>query len=46
MDNNQLSAELNAEAFNQLSNSSQNGNSDIYWIKSDFILELKKKAVF
>ncbi|MGM0408056.1 MAG: hypothetical protein ACQERU_08725 [Bacteroidota bacterium] len=46
MDNNQLPAELNAEAFNQLSNSPQNGNSDIYWIKSDFISELKKKAVF
>jgi len=46
MTNNQLPAELSAKTFNQLRNSPQNGNSDIYWIKSDFIDELKKKAVF
>lgn len=46
MTNNQLPPELNAKTFHQLRNSPQNGNSDIYWIKADFIDELKKKAVF
>ncbi|MGC9373694.1 MAG: TolB family protein [Bacteroidales bacterium] len=46
MTNNQLPPELNAKTFHQRRNSPQNGNSDIYWIKADFIDELKKKAVF
>lgn len=46
MDDQQLPIALNAETFAQLNNTPQNGNSDIYWIKADFILELKKKAVF
>ncbi len=37
---------LSADLFNQLHNAPQNGNSDIYWIKADFIEELRKQAVF
>jgi len=46
MKNSQLPEELNAKTFEQLNNSPQNGNSDIYWIKTDFIKNLKEKAVF
>ncbi len=46
MQENHLPAKLNAETFKQLNNSPQNGNTDIYWIKADFIEGLKEKAVF
>jgi len=29
--------------FKKMFNKPQNGNSDIYWVKSDFLLDLKKK---
>jgi hypothetical protein len=32
--------------FDELNNMPQNGNSDIYWIKADFIEDLRKQAKF
>jgi len=34
------------ESFRKLHNSAQNGYSNIYWLKSDFISNLKEKAIF
>lgn len=34
------------ENFVQLHNSPENGNSSIYWMKSDFIEKLREKAIF
>lgn len=42
----QIQEDLTACLFNELQNKPQNGLSDIYWIKTDFIDELKKEAVF
>lgn len=49
-----MSARTGANNFNELSytnlvkmhNSPENGNSNIYWMKSDFIQDLKEKATF
>lgn len=38
--------ELTAESINRFHNSPQNGNTDIYWISTSVIEELRKKAVF
>ncbi|MEE4196005.1 MAG: hypothetical protein V2I54_00045 [Bacteroidales bacterium] len=46
MNDSRLPGELNAKTFQQLNNSPQNGNSDIYWVKADFINALRKKAKF
>ncbi len=45
-DNRSNLGELSAEKFYKLHNSPQNGNSDIYWVSTDFINDLKKDAVF
>ncbi|MFC2151983.1 TolB family protein [Bacteroidota bacterium] len=45
-DNIDLATPLTAEKFEELNNTPQNGNSDIYWIGTDFINELKKQAKF
>lgn len=38
--------ELTAESINRFHNSPQNGNTDIYWVSTTIIEELRKKAVF
>lgn len=45
-DNNLTITEFNSENFYDLHNSPQNGLSDIYWIKSDFINELRLRAKY
>ena len=40
----QIQEDLTASLFNELQNKPQNGLSDIYWIKTDFIEELRKEA--
>lgn len=37
---------LSGNQMMELYNAPQNGNSDIYWIKADFIEDLRKQAVF
>ncbi len=34
------------QKFQQMHNSPENGNSNIYWMKADFIQDLKEKATF
>ena len=36
---------LTYNLFQQLQSEPKNGNADIYWVKSDFIEDLKAKAV-
>ncbi len=43
---NDIPMKLTSEFFNELQTIPQNGNSDIYWIKSDIIEELRLAAVF
>ena len=43
-ENIQLNKELTKITFDELNNSPQNGNSDIYWISTGFIQRLKEKA--
>jgi len=38
--------DVNVKTYENVHNSPQNSLSDIYWIKSDFIKELRKKAKF
>lgn len=45
-DNIELPAQLTTTMFDELNNMPQNGNSDIYWIKTDFINELRIQAKF
>jgi len=45
-ENRQLPERMTSETFYNISNNPQNGNSDIYWVKSDFIKDLRTKAVF
>ena len=45
-DNTQSVSQLSSVLFEELNNSCQNGNSDIYWVKTDFIQKLKEKAVY
>ena len=44
-DNIELPSLLTTTIFDELNNMPQNGKSDIYWISSDFIEDLKKEAV-
>lgn len=37
---------LTYQTMQQLHNSPESGNSNIYWIKADFIQDLKQKAIF
>jgi len=37
---------LDYKTINKIHNAPENGNSNIYWIKSDFIQDLKEKAIF
>ena len=41
-----LNKSLTYNVFNELNEKPQNGNSDIYWIKTEFIIDLKEKAIF
>ena len=43
--NNKIS-ELNAQAFQNFHNAPQNGNTDIYWINTSFIDDLRKQAIY
>ena len=45
-ENNLTITEFTFDNFNNLHNSPQNGLSDIYWMKSDFIDELRQQAKF
>ncbi|OFX89131.1 MAG: hypothetical protein A2W99_01955 [Bacteroidetes bacterium GWF2_33_16] len=45
-ENVQLPVKLSTITFEEMNNTCQNGNSDIYWIKTDFIKELKKMAEY
>lgn len=45
-DNTELVNDLNSKSFYELNNNAQNGYSDIYWVKADFINDLRKQAVF
>ncbi|NQU88004.1 MAG: PD40 domain-containing protein [Mariniphaga sp.] len=38
--------ELTFESLKEMHNSPENGNSNIYWMKADFIIDLKTKAVY
>lgn len=38
--------EYSADLFDKTHNSPQNGSSDIYWVSTDFIKELRKNAIF
>lgn len=38
--------DLSSNLFKELHNQPQNGLSDIYWMKSDFIEDLRKEAIF
>jgi len=38
--------DFSSDLFDQIHNSPQNGLSDIYWVSTDFIKELKKQAKF
>ena len=38
--------QMTVNIFNDYNNKPQNGNSDIYWIKTEFIKDLKEKAIF
>ncbi|HSH19656.1 MAG TPA: hypothetical protein VLA03_04350, partial [Draconibacterium sp.] len=44
--NNTITANLTYSELKKLHNSPENGNSNIYWMKADFINELKEKATF
>lgn len=39
-------SEFTSDNFNEMHNSPQNGLSDIYWVKSDFIGKLRMQAIF
>ncbi len=42
----QLPQQMTASSFSDLDDKPQNGNSDIYWINTEFIKSLKEKAEF
>jgi len=42
----ELEGEVTSDIYNSLHNSPQNGLSDIYWISTNFIDDLRKQAIF
>ena len=44
--NTELANEFSTKSFYELNNKAQNGYSDIYWVKADFIDELRNQAIF
>ena len=46
LDENLLPEKLSVEFFANLQTEPQNGNSDIYWVSTDFIDDLRSQAIF